>query len=90
MKIGFIGLGQMRAGMAASLLKAGHEVTAYDRTQAKAAALVPPGARIAARIAASVADACRGETVMTMLASDRAVVGSLAADDAGEPLRRRA
>ena len=40
MKVGFIGLGNMGAGMAASLLKAGHEVAVYNRTAAKAEALV--------------------------------------------------
>ena len=40
MKVGFIGLGHMGAGMAAKLLKAGHEVTVYNRTRAKAEALV--------------------------------------------------
>lgn len=32
MKVGFIGLGRMGTGMAADLLKAGHEVTVYNRT----------------------------------------------------------
>jgi 3-hydroxyisobutyrate dehydrogenase-like beta-hydroxyacid dehydrogenase len=36
MKVGFIGLGHMGAGMAANLLKAGHAVTVYNRTRAKA------------------------------------------------------
>ena len=43
MKIGFIGLGQMGAGMAASLLKAGHEVSVYNRTRTKADKLVTRG-----------------------------------------------
>ena len=37
MKVGIIGLGGMGTGMAANLLKAGHEVTVYNRTAAKAA-----------------------------------------------------
>ncbi|MDB5424270.1 MAG: 6-phosphogluconate dehydrogenase [Phenylobacterium sp.] len=69
MKVGFIGLGHMGAGMAASLLKAGHEVTVYNRTPAKAEALAAQGAKVAA----SVADACRGPAVITMLADDHAV-----------------
>jgi len=69
MKVGFIGLGRMGAGMAASLLKAGHEVTVYNRRPAKAAALAAQGAKVAA----TVADACRGAAVMTMLANDQAV-----------------
>ena len=69
MKVGLIGLGNMGAGMAANLLKAGHEVTVYNRTPGKAQALVAQGARQAAK----VADACRGEAVITMLADDSAV-----------------
>jgi 3-hydroxyisobutyrate dehydrogenase-like beta-hydroxyacid dehydrogenase len=69
MKVGFIGLGRMGAGMAANLLKAGHEVTVYNRTPAKGEALVAQGAKAAA----SVSDACRGDAVMTMLANDDAV-----------------
>jgi 3-hydroxyisobutyrate dehydrogenase-like beta-hydroxyacid dehydrogenase len=69
MKVGFIGLGHMGAGMAASLLKAGHEVTVYNRTPGKAEALIAQGAKGAA----SVADACRGPAVITMLANDQAV-----------------
>ena len=48
MQVGFIGLGHMGAGMAASLLKAGHEVTVYNRTPAKAERLLAQGARLAA------------------------------------------
>jgi 3-hydroxyisobutyrate dehydrogenase-like beta-hydroxyacid dehydrogenase len=69
MKIGFIGLGHMGAGMAANLLKAGHEVTVYNRTRAKAGALVKQGAKEAA----TIADACRGDAVFTMLANDDVV-----------------
>lgn len=69
MKIGFIGLGNMGAGMAANLLKAGHEVTVYNRTSSKAEPLVQQGARRAAQIS----DACRGEAVMTMLSDDAAL-----------------
>lgn len=69
MKVGFIGLGQMGSGMAANLLKAAHEVTVYNRTAGKVEALVKQGARPAVR----VADACRGEAVITMLADDGAL-----------------
>jgi len=71
MKVGLIGLGNMGSGMAASLLKAGHEVSVYNRTPGKAQALVAQGARHAVR----VADACRGDAVITMLADDGAVEG---------------
>ena len=69
MKVGFIGLGHMGAGMAANLLKAGHDVTVYNRTRTKVEALVAQGAKAAA----SVSDACRGDAVITMLAHDNAV-----------------
>src|SRR3954454_17172374 len=71
MKVGFIGLGHMGAGMAANLLKAGHEVTVYNRTRVKAEPLVKGGAKEAA----TIADACRGDAVFTMLANDDAVEG---------------
>ena len=41
------GLGSMGSGMAANLLKAGHALTVYNRTPAKAEALVAEGARLA-------------------------------------------
>jgi 3-hydroxyisobutyrate dehydrogenase-like beta-hydroxyacid dehydrogenase len=76
MKVGFIGLGNMGAGMAANLLRAGHEVTVYNRTPGKERALVEQGAHAAGQ----VADACRGEAVMTMLADDGAVGGVVFGD----------
>jgi 3-hydroxyisobutyrate dehydrogenase-like beta-hydroxyacid dehydrogenase len=48
MRVGFIGLGQMGAGMALNLVKAGHEVTVYNRTPAKAADGSPTARCIAA------------------------------------------
>jgi 3-hydroxyisobutyrate dehydrogenase-like beta-hydroxyacid dehydrogenase len=78
MKLGFIGLGRMGAGMAANLLKAGHEVTVYNRSSGKAQALTALGARVATR----VADACRAEAIITMLANDDAVQ-SVVFDDGG-------
>ncbi|QRY46240.1 NAD(P)-dependent oxidoreductase [Mycolicibacterium boenickei] len=77
MKIGFIGLGNMGAAMAANLLKAGHEVTAYNRSPDKVTALAAQGARPAA----SVADACQGDVVVTMLANDDAVRAVTFGDD---------
>jgi 3-hydroxyisobutyrate dehydrogenase-like beta-hydroxyacid dehydrogenase len=69
MDIGFVGLGNMGSGMAANLLKAGHRVTAYNRSQDKVDALAERGAR-PARI---VAEACGGQVVVSMLANDDAV-----------------
>ena len=69
MKMGFIGLGHMGSGMASSLLRAGHNVTVYNRTPARASELVKKGAVAASRIA----EACDADAVITMLANDAAV-----------------
>jgi 3-hydroxyisobutyrate dehydrogenase-like beta-hydroxyacid dehydrogenase len=68
MKLGFIGLGRMGSAMAANLVKAGHEVTVFNRTPGKSGPLVALGAQEAA----TLAEACRGEAVITMLADDEA------------------
>jgi 3-hydroxyisobutyrate dehydrogenase-like beta-hydroxyacid dehydrogenase len=68
MKLGFIGLGRMGSAMAANLVRAGHEVTVFNRTPGKSSALVGLGAQEAA----TLAGACRGEAVITMLADDEA------------------
>jgi 3-hydroxyisobutyrate dehydrogenase-like beta-hydroxyacid dehydrogenase len=69
LNVGFIGLGRMGSGMAGNLLKAGHRVTVYNRTPGKAKALIAQGAKAVG----SIAEACRGDVVMTMLANDEAV-----------------
>jgi 3-hydroxyisobutyrate dehydrogenase len=59
MRIGFIGLGNMGAPMAANLARAGHEVTGFDVSAPCPAGVTP---------AASAADAARGaDAVVTML-----------------------
>ena len=77
MRVGFIGLGQMGTGMAASLVAAGHQVTVYNRSQEKADALKADGAQVAR----TVADACGGDAVFTMLAHDEAVEAVAFGDD---------
>ena len=67
----------MGSGMAANLIKAGHEVTAYNRSQDKVAALASQGARPAR----SVAEACGGDVVISMLANDEAVEAVTFGDD---------
>jgi 3-hydroxyisobutyrate dehydrogenase-like beta-hydroxyacid dehydrogenase len=69
MKAGFIGLGNMGLSMARNLLKAGHEVTVYNRTRERAESLRADGAIIAEK----AADACGSDILITMLADDRAV-----------------
>lgn len=69
MEIGFIGLGQMGAAIAANLVAAGHRVTVWNRSRDKAAPLIAAGATLADR----PADAAGGDMVLTMLADDAAV-----------------
>ena len=56
----------MGTAMAANLVRAGHEVTVFNRTPAKSGPLLALGAQQAA----TLAGACRGEAVVTMLADD--------------------
>ena len=66
--IGFIGLGLMGEGMAANLVKAGFDVTVYNRTAAKTGALARQGAKVASTPAeAAVPDG----VVITMVANDQ-------------------
>ncbi len=69
MDTGLIGLGKMGSGIAKSLLRAGHHVTVYNRTRSRAEAMHADGAIVAA----SVAEACRGGVVFTMVADDAAL-----------------
>ncbi|MFG2146245.1 NAD(P)-dependent oxidoreductase [Streptomyces sp. NPDC048696] len=70
-RVAFLGLGNMGAPMARRLLGAGYELTVWNRTAAKAEALVAEGAAIAASPAGAVADA---DVVITMLADPAAAL----------------
>ena len=70
MRIAFIGLGNMGGGMAANLAKAGHEVRAFDLSEAALAKAEERGCTRAADAAAAVADA---EAVVTMLPAGKHV-----------------
>ena len=48
MKVGFIGLGVMGSPMALNILKAGHELTVFDRSPDAITRLVQAGAKAAA------------------------------------------
>jgi len=63
-RIAFLGLGQMGSGMAARLLAAGHSLSVFNRTAARAAPLERHGANLAAspRDAAEKADVIIGMT----------------------------
>ena len=76
MDVGLIGLGGMGTGMAKSLLRAGHGVTVFNRTRARADALKADGATVAA----TIADACRSGIVMTMVADDAALESQVFGD----------
>ena len=70
MKVGFIGLGHMGAGMAASLLSAGHQVTVYNRVRGQRRMNSSKKARLRRRPYPTPAAAM---PVMTMLADDAAI-----------------
>ena len=68
--IGFIGLGNMGAGMAANLVKAGHAVRAFDVSDAALART----AEIGAKRMGSVTEAVSGaDVVITMLQTGQQV-----------------
>ena len=69
-RIGWIGLGNMGVPMVKNLLKAGFEVTVYNRTAAKAAPLQEAGAKLAVSPAALWETA---DTIITMVADDAAL-----------------
>jgi len=69
MRVGYLGLGIMGRGMAVNLVKAGHEVSVWNRS---------PGRDVeGARIAATPADAAQGAEVVWMCVSDTKAVESI-------------
>jgi 3-hydroxyisobutyrate dehydrogenase-like beta-hydroxyacid dehydrogenase len=66
--VGFIGLGIMGQPMAMNLVKAGFQVSVYNRTRDKTAPLEQAGARVAS----SPADAARGADFVMSITSDSA------------------
>ena len=84
-RVGFIGVGTMGRPMALNLLKAGHEVTAYDVVPAALEEVVRAGARPAGSPREAAA---AGEVVISMLpASQHVVAAMFGADGALEGLR---
>jgi 3-hydroxyisobutyrate dehydrogenase-like beta-hydroxyacid dehydrogenase len=69
MKVAFLGLGIMGSRMAANLVKAGHEVTVWNRGAGKHVQ--------GARLAATPAEAARGNEVVWMCVADTAAVESV-------------
>jgi 3-hydroxyisobutyrate dehydrogenase-like beta-hydroxyacid dehydrogenase len=78
MKLGFIGLGNMGAGMAANLVRGGHDLSVFNRSLGRSGSLTAFGAHEAR----TIAEACRGAAVITMLADDDAA-GAIAFADEG-------
>ncbi len=69
MLVGFVGLGGMGRAMVGALLRAGHEVVAWNRTRERAEDLRKDGASVAG----TPAEAARAGVVISMLADDQAV-----------------
>ena len=79
MKIGFLGLGNMGGPMAHNLLKAGHELTVFDLSEAAVANLVEAGASAAPSIAALAGNDV--EMIITMLPAAQHVKGVYLGED---------
>lgn len=77
--VAFLGIGSMGGPMAMNLLKAGFDVTAYNRTPEKLAALEKAGARAARSPASAVTP---GGIVVTMVSNDQ-VLKELVAGEGG-------
>ena len=82
--IGFLGIGLMGAPQARNLLKAGYSVTAWNRSRAKADALVADGASVAETAAAAVRDA---DIVVVMLENGPVVTDVLFAQGTAAAMR---
>lgn len=78
MKTAFIGLGGMGAPMARLLIDAGHDVTLYNRTTAKAQAFAESGAHLAASPGEAAAQA---DALITMLSDEQAAQAVLEGED---------
>jgi len=74
MQIGFVGLGAMGQGIVPRLIAAGHAVTGWNRSEAKAAPLLKSGMKWAA----SPRAAARDSEIVFSIVTDAAAVGSVA------------
>jgi 3-hydroxyisobutyrate dehydrogenase-like beta-hydroxyacid dehydrogenase len=70
MKVGFLGLGNMGSEMARNLIKAGHSLTVYNKTQSRADELASLGAKVARTPGQAASDV---EAIITMVADDAAI-----------------
>ena len=79
MKIGFVGLGAMGAGIVPRLIAAGYAVTGWNRTRAKADALL----KLGMRWADSPREVASESEVVLSIVTDAAAVRSIALGDTG-------
>jgi 3-hydroxyisobutyrate dehydrogenase-like beta-hydroxyacid dehydrogenase len=75
-KIGWIGLGKMGDPMSQNLLKAGYQVTVWNRSQEKAKAVVDAGATLVG----SIAEVVKQSDVVISMISDDPVLESVSAE----------
>jgi len=78
MRIAFIGLGIMGLPMATNLVRAGHDVTGYNRSEAKRARLAEAGGTAAGAVDEAVAGA---EAIITMLPDSPDVTSVVLGED---------
>jgi 3-hydroxyisobutyrate dehydrogenase-like beta-hydroxyacid dehydrogenase len=77
-KVAFIGIGKMGLPMAGNVLRAGHDLTVFNRTASRCDPLAGDGATVAG----SAAEAVRGaEVLVTMVADGAAVDAQLEGDE---------
>jgi 3-hydroxyisobutyrate dehydrogenase-like beta-hydroxyacid dehydrogenase len=77
-KVAFIGTGKMGLPMAGNVLRAGHELTVFNRTLSRCDPLRDDGATVAASAAEAVREA---EVLVTMLADPAAVEAQIVGDE---------
>jgi 2-hydroxy-3-oxopropionate reductase len=78
-RVGFVGLGLMGLPMARNILKAGYQLTVWNRTAAKAAPLVASGAEQAG----SAAEVAGGADVVVTIVTDSPDVEAVVGGEAG-------
>ena len=77
-QIAFIGLGKMGAAIARNILKAGFDLTVYNRTQSKMEPLINMGAKGSTTPKETVMDA---DVVLTCMPNDALVLDTLIRED---------
>jgi 3-hydroxyisobutyrate dehydrogenase-like beta-hydroxyacid dehydrogenase len=78
-KVAFIGIGKMGLPMAGNVLRAGHELTVFNRTASRCDPLRDDGATVAT----SAAEAVRGAEVLVTMVADGAAVDAQFEGDEG-------